>query len=199
VGVATVGTHFGGPVYVGKGLIVDGAITATTVVSSSNGFVSTNGFDVVGNITMTDGALLNTKGVVTVTDGIQVSGAISVASGLTVTSWSRFYGLALVPATTCVVTSGYSITPGNYSLVYLVDDGTRATGAITMSAVTSVISGTYQGQLLMVMCIDGDGALLTIPDNPNTALTGDVQLGISDTLTLMWNGYDWVELAACDN
>jgi hypothetical protein len=195
-----------------NGFDVVGNITLTdgSLINTKGAVTVTDTIDLQGNVAdslnslrLNDSTLITgTLGVsqlVTGADGFSASDGITSSGSITVTSWGLYYGLATLPATTCVVTTGYSITPGNYSLVYIISDGAQATHAITMSAVTSILSGTYQGQLLMIMCTEGDGAALTIKDNANTALTGDIQLGISDTLTLFWNGVDWVELAASNN
>ena len=44
-----------------------------------------------------------------------------------------------------------------------------------------------------------DTATVTVPDNANTKLAGARTLGINDTLILMWNSIDWIELSYTSN
>ena len=67
------------------------------------------------------------------------------------------------------------------------------TAARTSDTTTAVKDGGFVGQILV---IEGthDTNTITITDNANTKMAGNVILGVNDTLTLMWNGDDWVEL-----
>lgn len=190
-----------------------GAINASGVITASGGIVQgsgTPGLAVLGNITMTTGGLINTNSsaAISVTDGLYVTSQIDGANGLavtgnvtatgalTVTSWGRFYGLVLQPALAQVVTASYGITPGNYSLVFLADDGGKATGTIDLDGTVGIVNGTYQGQILVIVWTDADGASLKISDNSNVQFPANKYLTLAafDAAQFLWHGTDWVYL-----
>ncbi len=56
------------------------------------------------------------------------------------------------------------------------------------------------GQILIFINIDKDAYdRVEIRDNSNTKLNANWQSNKDDTITLMWNGLDWVELAHFNN
>lgn len=74
-----------------------------------------------------------------------------------------------------------------------------ASGASRTSSTTNAISdGFFIGQILILEGTDDTNTVI-IKDNANTKLSGDITLGLNDTLTLLWNGSDWIMLATTDN
>lgn len=167
----------------------------------------TGGLEVGNNVTMTNGALINSKGAITVTDSVAVSGPLQVGNNitatgsLTVTGWAQAYGWVMRPRVTLAITAGMGITPGNYSLIWLTDDGGQATGTVTLSASTSIVDGTHVGQVLVVIYKDADGATMTIKDNANTVLPGgtDLVLGLDDAAVFVFDGNDWYCVSYSNN
>lgn len=66
--------------------------------------------------------------------------------------------------------------------------------AVTTDTTTAIVDGTYVGQLLILVNENAVDAI-TIDDAANTRLSGDAVLGNDDSLVLMWDGADWLELA----
>jgi len=108
----------------------------------------------------------------------------------TVLTFSEF--LAAKEQTACVVGAQTSITPtGTYQPL-------TSTAAVSTSLTTAIISGTVNGQLLVLVNENASDAI-TIVDGANTNLSGDAVLGADDTLMVMWDGNDWLEIAQGDN
>ncbi len=91
-----------------------------------------------------------------------------------------------------VVTAGFTLVPGTgYVLL-------SAASAVTSSVTTAIADGTFAGQGLILQGTSNTNTI-TIKDNANTALAGDCVLGLKDTLTMVWDGSDWVETARANN
>ena len=73
-------------------------------------------------------------------------------------------------------------------------------GAVTLTSVIQVSTGTYDGQLVIIRGMD-DINTLTISDGNGVSLAGAVSmvLGLDDILMLMWNGSIWIELSRSNN
>jgi hypothetical protein len=97
-------------------------------------------------------------------------------------------------STAITVTSGATLTPTS-SYVQL-----SSSGPFTLSATTAIADGTTAGDTLVLHNINAISTI-TIPNAANTALAGatSLTLGPRDTLTLIWDGADWVETARSDN
>ncbi len=77
---------------------------------------------------------------------------------------------------------------------------------VTLSTITAIADGTAVGDILI---LEGGTNTVTIEDNANTQLastadsntngTNDWVLGLEDTLKLIWNGTDWVEIGSSNN
>jgi len=91
--------------------------------------------------------------------------------------------------------SGGTITPtATYQPI------TNSTGgSITTSATTAIADGPVAGAILIL--VNEDAQDIVIKNAANTLLSGDITLtgGAMDTLTLIWNGADWVGIAFVDN
>lgn len=129
-------------------------------------------------------------------NGIAAAGGITSTGAVSVTSWGLFYGVALQPAVTQIVTANYGITPTSYSVMYLADDGGQATNTIDLDASVGIVNGTKPQQLLIIVWNDSDGALLKIVDNSNVQFPADKYLTLAylDAAIFMWHGTDWVYL-----
>lgn len=108
----------------------------------------------------------------------------------TVLTFSEF--LAAEEQTVCVVGAGYSITPtGTYQPL-------TSVAAVTTSLTTAIISGTVKGQLL-ILVNENASDIIIIDDGANTHLSGNISLGNDDTLMLIWDGADWLEIGGANN
>lgn len=108
----------------------------------------------------------------------------------TVLTFSEF--LAAEEQTALVLEAGVSVTPtGTYQPL-------TSAARITTSTSCAIISGTVNGQFL-VLVNENASDLITIDDGANTRLSGDAILGNDDTLMLMWDGADWLEIGGSDN
>jgi len=113
-------------------------------------------------------------------------------SNATDTTWVIGGFTTAAEQTAEVVTSGSTIVAtGTYQPI------TSAT-ALTTSATTAIADGVVNGQILVLVNENASDAI-TIKNGANTHLTADVALGNDDTLTLMWDGADWLEIATSDN
>ena len=96
-----------------------------------------------------------------------------------------------------VLAAGGSIdvTVNNRSFIRLNTTG----GAITLNATNSITNGAGIGQILILENFSTN--LITISDNSNVQLMGGTSYGLLqyDTLTLIWDGNDWVEITRSNN
>lgn len=155
-----------------------------------------------GDLTLTDDLSADDLSVGVISaESIAASNNITVTGILSVPNWSMLKGYGLMPHATLALTTGYGITPTSNSLIYLADDGAQATGTVTLDATTSIVGGTYLGQLLTVIMTDADGATMTIKNGANVKLpgAGDLALGLNDSATFVWNGTDWITISSVDN
>jgi len=107
-----------------------------------------------------------------------------------VVSISAFTGF--VEATPVVVSAGSTITAlGTYQPL-------TSSGAVTTSTTTAIADGVKVGQILILVNENGSD-VITIDDGGNTKLSGDAVLGAGDTLFLIWDGADWLEIAQANN
>lgn len=152
---AMAGTTFSGPLYVTGG------------IQSGN------------NLTLTHGALINTLGAITVSDGLNVTGYAS---------WGTWLGGAVPSAAEAitVTTNGY-ITPTG-TLVRLISEG---------SVYADQLAVTTAGRLALLW--NSGAATVTITDTGTNKLAGNWTGGPSDTLLLWSDGTNWLELSRSDN
>jgi len=81
-------------------------------------------------------------------------------------------------------TSGYHILTGD--------------AARTSDVTTAITDGAFIGQTLILQGTDDTNTII-IKNGANTKLTGDITLGANDTLSLIWDGSNWVETAFSNN
>jgi len=101
-------------------------------------------------------------------------------------------GLA-VKSATANVTSGNTplqVSVANRSYIRISSTGTTANRTVTLG------NGSEGGQVLIVQCTSGG---FTIPDSGNQHLNGDAALGNDDTITLIWDGSNWIETCRSNN
>lgn len=79
---------------------------------------------------------------------------------------------------------------------YVVVAGSSA--AVTMLTATPVANGTYTGQALVIQGNDNTKTV-TINNSGNVKLSGNITLGLKDTVFLMWDGSYWVECSRSNN
>lgn len=111
------------------------------------------------------------------------------------TAWVIGGFIAADVAVTLDITGGDIITPtGTYQAI------TNAfTASVTTDATTAIADGPVEGALLIL--VNEDAYDIVVKDGANTLLSGDLTLtgGAMDTLTLIWNGADWVGVSFIDN
>jgi len=108
------------------------------------------------------------------------------------TVWATNAFWAYGESTGVVVTSDSTITPtASYQPI-------SSASAVTTSATTAIADGVLNGQIL-ILVNENASDVITIKDSANTHLSGDIALGNDDTLMLMWDGADWLELATSNN
>lgn len=107
-------------------------------------------------------------------------------------------GALAIRSVTTVLGAGGTINPtlptSSYSYFRI-----SAAGAITLSATNAIANGSVIGQILV---IENAGTFtITINDNARTQLNGNVAyaIGTGDTLMVIWNGTDWMEISRSNN
>jgi hypothetical protein len=73
-----------------------------------------------------------------------------------------------------------------------------AGSVVTLNATTAIADSAVAGAVLILQGTS-DVNTVTVPDNANTRLGGNRILGDGDTLTLIFNGTVWVEIAYANN
>jgi hypothetical protein len=73
-----------------------------------------------------------------------------------------------------------------------------ASTVVTLNATTAISDAPVAGALLILQG-SSDINTITVPDNANTRLGGSRILGDRDTLTLIFNGTEWVEISYANN
>jgi len=101
-------------------------------------------------------------------------------------------GFPIIASTTAAPANGGTLTPTS-GFVRL-----SPASLVTLNATTAISAGAAAGQMLILEGTS-DSNTVTINDNANTRLVSNRTLGANDTLTLMWDGSAWVELAFANN
>lgn len=109
------------------------------------------------------------------------AGSVSIGDVLTLAQESR---TSLAAGATLAADASHQLVAGG-------------SGPVTLSGAAAVANGTTAGQiLLLVGSSDANG--VTISHGANVLLSGGAAsrtLGLNDTLLLLWNGADWIELS----
>ena len=116
------------------------------------------------------------------------TGAVATASSVSVGTW-----LKLAQAATVAVGAGATIIPlGTMQPI------TSTTGVTTTTS-TAIGNGTTAGDLLILRNANASDTITVDGTGANVECKTDKVLGAQDTLTLIWNGADWVCLSLSDN
>ena len=138
---------------------------------------SSSRFTVRRNGTATLGGDLTVEG--TGTSGF--AGSVSIGAVLTLAQESR---TSLAAGATLAADASHQLVAGG-------------SGPVTLSGTTAIANGAAAGQLLLLVgSSDANG--VTISHGANVLLSGGAAnrtLGLNDTLLLLWNGADWIELS----
>ena len=124
------------------------------------------------------------------------TGNVGIGSDNPLNTLTVYGGLAIGKCDSIEVTNdNLAVTVGNNSTIFLKSNSNSST------ARTIILSdGLVMGQILIFINIDKDANdRVEIRDNSNTKLNANWQSNKDDTITLMWNGIDWVELAHFNN
>ena len=70
----------------------------------------------------------------------------------------------------------------------------NSAAAVTTNTTTAIADGDIVGQLLLLVNENASDTI-TIDDAANTRLSGNAVLGNDDSLLLIWDGADWLEIA----
>jgi hypothetical protein len=161
-------------------VLVDGQ--ADAVQLTVQGYTTqTNAAFVVENSSGTDLVTVSNTGLLTADDVTSVDD-ITVGDDLGVGGWGTF-----TKQSTTVVSDGSTITPlGTYAPI----SATATTG-------TSDIANPTAGRVLLIVNVGS--ATITLTDTGTLKLGGNAALGQYDTLSLLGDGTNWVQLSKADN
>jgi hypothetical protein len=171
-----------------------GTFAATGAATLNGGLaMDTNRFtvaDTSGN-TLIAGSLAANGGITADSTAFTVAdttGAVTTASSASIGTWVK-----LGAQTAVVVTAGSIITPtGTFQPL-------TSTGAQTCSTTTCIANGATAGDVLILRNANASDAITIDGTGANVECKTDKVLGAQDTLTLIWNGSDWVCLSLSDN
>lgn len=140
------------------------------------------------NDSITVGDDLTTTDDVTVGDDLTVTDAASVGGDLTVTAGAVVgTDFNLAEQTAITVTQSGTLTPtGSYQPI-------TAAGDLSFSA----IAAGSAGDVLTV--INESNTTITITDTGTTMLSGNAALGQYDSIMMLFDGTNWIEVAQTDN
>jgi hypothetical protein len=177
--------HASGDVTINSGAGTDVILSETGVnrsASSNTTFAVQNSGSGTMNLTV-DGNL--GVGTNNASSRLQVAGSANVSSNLTLG------GLMAVGASSFTATAGATINPVT-SFITL-----NAGSAVALGA-TAIADGSPAGTILILQGTS-DANTVTVNDGANTLLGANRVLGANDTLTLIYNGAFWVEIAFAAN
>ena len=117
---------------------------------------------------------------------------LHVAGNAIFTGAAVLGGLTTMGTTTNTALSNGTLVPVSSYVVL------NASSPVSLNAITAIADGAPPGTLLILRGTS-DVNTVTINDNANTALGANRVLGLNDTLTLVYNGDVWVELAYANN
>jgi hypothetical protein len=118
---------------------------------------------------------------------LHVNGTVRVEGNTTI---GALFALSRV---TVVPTANSTLTPTNSFLLL------NPASSVTLSGTTAIASGATIGSVLILEGTD-DSQTVTINNNANTSLAAASRtLGDDDTLMLIWNGANWIEISFSNN
>lgn len=111
-----------------------------------------------------------------------LNSSASVGTNLTVDEW-----LILDPADTITITQGATLTAeASYQPI-------TAAGAVSFGAITAETAGTF------LRLINVGSNTITISDTGTLKLSGNIALGQYDSLALLSDGTNWIQMGTSDN
>ena len=155
-------------------------------ITALNGLTVTAGGATVtaGNLTATAGDIIATAGSVT------AGNDLAATDDLTVGDDARVGGfIGATPQSTVTVVYQGVITPTG-SLVYITAAAARGTRLVLTTTATT-------GDVIRVVNVGAQ--TITLTDTAPLVLTANFAMGNKDTLTLYYDGDEWVELARANN
>ncbi len=170
-----------------------------TGITSINGAWTTSGNSITGGSYL---GTNNNRDLVIKTNSAErmridsTTGNVGIGTSNPLNTLTVYGGLSVGKCDSINVTSdNLAVTVGNNSTIFLKsDNGTPTSRTIVLS------DGLIMGQLLILINIDRDANdAVEVRDNTNTKLNGNWQADKDDTLILMWNGLDWVEISDSAN
>lgn len=124
------------------------------------------------------------------------TGNVGIGTNNPINTLSIYGGISIGKCDSVDVTAdNQSVTVGNNSTIFLKSNNSTATQR------TIILSdGLVMGQILILINIDRDANDgVEVRDNTNTKLNGNWQSDNDDSLILMWNGIDWIQLSESAN
>jgi fibronectin-binding autotransporter adhesin len=132
------------------------------------------------------GGTLTVTGASTFTGDTTVGGALDVSGLATLADLQVSNGVTIAAQTALTVTNGDAFTvTGTYQPI------------VAAEAVTPTLTGGDAGQIVVLTNVGTD--VITIADDGTTMLSADWAGGQYDTLTLISDGTNWLELARSNN
>lgn len=116
------------------------------------------------------------------------TGAVATASSIAVGTWLKLGSQVAV-----AVTAGSTITPTGTM------QPLTSGSAVTTSTSEAIANGTTAGDVLILRNANASDTITIDGTGGNVECKTDKVLGAQDTLTLVWNGSDWVCLSISDN
>ena len=173
---------------------VGGATTLSNTLATYGLLTANAGATIVGTLDASteDFVLENDESIGNQTNGTVAITATttSVSGAFIVATWGNY-----AVQSTCTITTGQSITPtGTYQPIASTD-GT----AITTSTSIAIVNGSRTGDILILENLNASGDITLDGTGGNVECKADIVIGHHDTVTLMWNGADWICLDAYDN
>jgi hypothetical protein len=127
---------------------------------------------------------------------IDAAGRVGIGTTAPGTALHVNGALAMSPVTVLANAAPFFFDPGNRSYVRMDSDLTPGWRSIVLG------SGMTQGQILVVECTATGGNGITFGDDTTQAVGGGFNgriMFFQDTITLIWTGAKWLEIAFSDN
>lgn len=175
--------------------VITGAMTTGSLVSYGNGLTG------AGNFTMTTGSILNSQGPVTVTDSLKVTGPAVFDAGLT--SSNSITATGNVTATGNMQVGTWGIYQPQTAIAvshlsYITPTGTYQQLSAVASVQTANLAAMPIGYLLVLENVSASYTI-TISDTGTIMLSADWAGTQYDTLALISDGTNWIEVDRSTN